>query len=458
MIQTINPASGTLLKEYRVLEENEINARIDAAHSAYCAWRLSKFSHRKQLMLNLASLLKKDKRAFATLMSSEMGKPLKAGESEIEKCAWVCEHYAQHAEQYLQDRIIETELHRSKVCYRPLGVVFAIMPWNYPFWQVFRFAAPTLMAGNAGILKHAPISTGTGEAIAELIEKAGFPKHLFQHFVLDNEKAAYVVAHEHIIGVTLTGSEKAGQAIASNAGQHLKKTVLELGGSDPYLILEDADLDLAAETITRSRISNTGQTCIAPKRILAVKPVYAELVAKIKAQISKYKMGDPLDAASDYGPMAREDLRVELHEQVLRTVTQGAKLECGGKIPDGKGFYYPATLLTDVKPGMCAFEEELFGPVIAVSEVEDEAEAIWLANKSRYGLGAAVYTKDLEKGERIASNEIESGTCFVNAVVGSDPRLPFGGIKKSGYGRELSREGILEFVNAKTVAVNNPKG
>lgn len=388
-------------------------------------------------------------------MTQEMGKPISAGRAEIEKCAWVCEHYAENAEGYLQARTVQTEMKKAMVCYQPLGVVFAIMPWNFPFWQVFRFAVPALMAGNAAILKHAPISTGTGNKIAELFIEAGFPEHLFQHFILDNDLAAKVISNEKIVAVTLTGSEKAGATVASNAAQHLKKAVLELGGSDPYVVLHDADLDLTAKAVVTSRLNNAGQVCIAAKRVIAVEPIYNPLVEKIKELMANYHMGDPLDEKTNMGPMARDDLRKALHEQVQRSVESGAKLIEGGEMPKRKGFYYPPTLLVDVKKGMAAFDEELFGPVIAITKAQDEADAIRLANETQYGLGAAVFTQDLARGEHIARYDIDAGACFVNAFVASDPRLPFGGIKRSGFGRELSREGILEFVNTKTIAIND---
>ncbi|MBA2651572.1 MAG: NAD-dependent succinate-semialdehyde dehydrogenase [Tatlockia sp.] len=452
-IRTICPATEAVLHEYLTMNENEISAQIDAAHLTYNVWKKTSFSQRKQAMLKMAKLLRENKEDFAVLMANEMGKPIKPGQAEIEKCAWLCEHYAEEAEHYLQPRVIKTEMKKTTVYYQPLGVIFAIMPWNFPFWQVFRFAVPTLMAGNAAILKHAPISTGTGNLIAELFLEAGFPEHLFQHFILDNELAARVIAHKNIAAVTLTGSDKAGASVAATAASYLKKAVLELGGNDPYLVLADADLDLAAQCIVDSRLNNCGQVCIAAKRVIAVESVREELTTKIIALMTKYKMGDPHDENTNLGPMARDDLRNTVHEQVLKSIKQGAKLIVGGVIPNSKGFYYPPTLLVNVHKGMPAFDEELFGPVIAIIRAYDEAEAIQLANLSDYGLGAAVFTKDLVRGEYIAQHEIETGTCFVNALVASDPRVPFGGIKRSGFGRELSREGILEFVNTKTVAI-----
>lgn len=454
-IQTINPATEETLHYYECLSEPLINKKIDAGYEAYFSWKKTSFSKRQGLMLQLAHVLEERRDELALLMSQEMGKPITAGKAEIDKCTWVCEHYAEHAETYLAPRFIQTEMKTAKVCYNPLGIIFAIMPWNFPFWQVFRFAAPTIMAGNAAILKHAAISSGTGNKIEQLFKEAEFPAHLFQHFIVDNEGAAKVIEHRHISAVTLTGSERAGSSVAAHAGKFLKKSVLELGGSDPYLVLEDADLELAAHCIVTSRLNNTGQVCIAAKRVIVPNSIAQELTDKIIHYMSLFKMGDPLDPKINLGPLARKDLRDTLHEQVEKSVKQGAKLLCGGIIPNGKGFYYPPTLLTHVKPGMTAFDEELFGPVIAISFVDDEKEAIAYANKSQYGLGAAVFTRDLKKGEYIATHEIEAGVCFVNSFVASDPRLPFGGIKHSGYGRELSEEGILEFVNTKTVAISD---
>jgi succinate-semialdehyde dehydrogenase/glutarate-semialdehyde dehydrogenase len=454
-IQTINPATEETLHSYECLSEPLVNKRIEAGQEAYLSWKKTSFSKRQGLMLQLSRILKEKKEELALLMSQEMGKPITAGKAEIDKCAWVCEHYARHAEAYLAPRLVQTEMKTAKVCYNPLGIVFAIMPWNFPFWQVFRFAAPTIMAGNAAILKHAPISSGTGNKIEQLFIEAGFPPHLFQHCIVDNDGAAKMIEHRYISAVTLTGSERAGSSVAAHAGKFLKKSVLELGGIDPYLVLEDADLELAARCIVASRLNNTGQVCIAAKRVIALRSIAQELTDKIIHSMSSFQMGDPLDPKVNLGPLARKDLRDTLHEQVEKSVKQGAKLLCGGIIPDGKGFYYPPTLLTHVKPGMTAFDEELFGPVIAISVVDDEKEAIAFANKSQYGLGAAVFTRDIKRGEDLATHEIEAGVCFVNSFVASDPRLPFGGIKHSGYGRELSKEGILEFVNIKTIAISD---
>ncbi len=423
IIQTINPATEEIINTYSLFDITKINNLIDAAHDSYKSWQKESINTRKTLMLNLIKLLKQRKGQYVQIMSAEMGKPIHEGVAEIDKCIYVCEYFASNAEDFLKPKIYNLENKRSTVCYQPLGVVFAIMPWNFPFWQVFRFAAPTIMAGNAAILKHAPITTGSGIAIAELFKDAGFPPNLFQHFILDNELASYVISHEKISAVTLTGSEQAGSAVA------------------------------AAASIVSSRLNNCGQVCIAAKRIIAVNEVIDELTKKIIKLSDNYKIGDPLDLNTTIGPMARGDLRIKLHEQVLSSIANGAKLLKGGKIPKGRGFYYPITILANVSPGMQAFDDELFGPVFSIINAKNEDDAIKLANQSRYGLGASIFTKDALRGEQIAINDIEVGTCYVNGMVASDPNLPFGGIKCSGFGRELSREGILEFINIKTISV-----
>lgn len=454
LIQTRNPANGDIIDTYTVIDDVTINQRISKSNDCFSKWRKSSFSERRELMCSIAEHLRIQKMTLASLMTKEMGKPITASLEEIDKCVWVCEHYAQHAENYLATREIKTDMKKSLVSYQPLGVIFAIMPWNFPFWQVFRFAAPTIMAGNVGLLSHAPISTGCGNAIENLILHAGAPKYLFQHLIVDNDGAATVIGNEYVAGVTLTGSDKAGSAVAQTAGRYLKKVMLELGGSDPYIVLEDADLDLAAECIVKSRLNNCGQVCIAAKRAIVVRGLEKTLADKIQYLVRSYIMGLPSDPNTQVGPMAREDLRVIVHQQVIDSVALGATLISGGEIPDGPGFYYPPTVLVHVRPGMPAFDEELFGPVISIITAEDEADAIKLANNSKFGLGAAVFTRDLVKGERIATYEIESGSCFVNSYVVSDPRLPFGGVKSSGFGRELSQEGILEFVNIKTIGIH----
>ncbi|WP_131783065.1 NAD-dependent succinate-semialdehyde dehydrogenase [Legionella gresilensis] len=453
IIQTINPATEDVLQSYTALNEDEMYQVIDQGYAAFEEWRQVPFSKRSLLMTNLINLLQAKKETLSNLITQEMGKPICQSQAEIEKCAWVCQYYAEHAEEFLKPRIVQTEMTKTFVAHEPIGVILAIMPWNFPFWQVFRFAIPTIMAGNAAILKHAPNSIGAGNAIAQLFKEAGFLPNLFQHMILENEVTAKAISHPKIAALSFTGSEKTGRLVASLAAANLKKSVLELGGNDPYLILADADIELAAQNILTSRLNNCGQVCIAAKRIIVEENIHDELVEEILSLLPTYTSGDPKSHSTKLGPMARKDLRDTLHNQVEESIKKGAVLLAGGKIPSGKGYYYPPTLLIDVKPGMPAFDEELFGPVIAISRCKNEEEAISLANKSRYGLAAAIFTRDLERGEVIAKNKINTGVCFVNAFVSSDPRVPFGGVKSSGYGRELSREGILEFVNTKTVSI-----
>ena len=452
-LQTINPSTGKPIQQYPIISSTELIQKIDATHQAFQSWKKTPLTKRSGLILKAAEILRKNKIMYARCMAEEMGKPITAGLAEIEKCALVCEHYATHTAEYLAPHLIKTHMHKSLVCYEPLGVVFGIMPWNFPFWQVFRYAIPTLMAGNAVLLKHAPISTGTGLLIQALFEEAGFPAALFQTLLIDNDGAAEVIAHPKVAAITFTGSSKAGREIASLAGQHLKKVVLELGGNDPYLVLADADINHAAQCIVTSRLNNVGQSCIAAKRIIVIESVREALTKAILTEMNRYTEGDPLEPQTTLGPIAREDLRTILHEQVCQSQELGVRVLTGGVMPHGPGFYYPKTLLTNVKPGTPAFDEELFGPVLSIISAKDEQEAIKLANQSNYGLGGAIFTQDLKRGEAIATHDIETGTCFINGFVSSDPRLPFGGIKQSGYGRELSREGQLEFVNMKTIGV-----
>jgi succinate-semialdehyde dehydrogenase/glutarate-semialdehyde dehydrogenase len=403
-------------------------------------------------MKKAAGVLRERKQELAKLMATEMGKPLKQGVAEAEKSAWVCDYYADNAEAHLGLDVIKTDASKSYVAFEPLGVVLAIMPWNFPFWQVYRFAAPALMAGNAGVLKHASNVPGCALAIEEIFVQAGFPRGAFRTLLIGNKQVKGVIEDPLVRAVTLTGSTPAGKAVAAQAGAVLKKTVLELGGSDPYVVLEDADLDLAVETCVSSRLINSGQSCIAAKRFVVVEPVLAAFTTRFVARMKAKKTGDPLVEGTDVGPQARHDLRDGLHKQVLASVDQGATLLLGGEVPPGDGAYYPPTVLADVKPGMPAYDEELFGPVAAIIKAKDEADAVRIANDTIFGLGAAVFTKDIARGERVARS-LEAGATFVNSAVASDPRLPFGGIKESGYGRELGGYGIREFVNAKTVVV-----
>ena len=453
MITSINPTTGETLEKYEETSPDEIMRRLEKAHQAFRAWRRTSFSERAQLMRKVSRALTENKGQYARTMALEMGKPIAAGRAEIEKCVWACEYYADHAEKMLQPEIIKTDARKSFVTFNPLGVILAIMPWNYPFWQVFRHAAPGLMAGNGVILKHASNVPGCAVAIEDIFKKAGFPEYLFQNFLMSSQRVEGLIEHPTITAVTLTGSTAAGRAVAEKAGKMLKKTVLELGGSDPYLILEDADLDKTVEACVTSRLLNSGQSCIAAKRFVVVEAVRRQFEQMLVDQMHAKRMGDPLDEAVEIGPQARFDLRDDLHQQIIKSIAKGAACLLGGEIPEDPGAFYPATVLGNVGKGMPAYEEEIFGPVAAVIPVKNEKEAVQVANDSPFGLGAAVFTRDTERGEHIAANHLEAGNCFVNAFVKSDPRLPFGGIKESGYGRELSHFGLKEFVNIKTVYV-----
>jgi succinate-semialdehyde dehydrogenase/glutarate-semialdehyde dehydrogenase len=451
-ITSINPATGEVINIYQGMTPDEVESAITQAHEAWQTWRTTTFAERAVLMKKTAKILRERKTDLAMLMAAEMGKPLKQGLAEVEKCVWACEYYAENAEAHLAPDIIKTEASKSYVSFEPLGIVLAVMPWNFPLWQVFRFAAPALMAGNVGVLKHASNVPGCGLAIEEIFTGAGFPKGVFRTLLIPSGQVQAIIEHPLVRAVTLTGSTPAGKAVAAQAGAVVKKTVLELGGSDPYVVLEDADLDHAAQTCVNSRLINCGQSCIAAKRFIVLELIIATFTEKFVALMKAKKIGDPFIDGTDLGPLARRDLRDELHKQVLASIEQGAKLLLGGEVPSGKGAYYPPTVLSDVKPGMPAFDDELFGPVAAIIRAKDEVDAVRIANDTIFGLGAAVFTKDVGRGERIA-RELEAGSAFVNSLVASDPRLPFGGIKQSGYGRELGSYGIKEFVNAKTIYV-----
>lgn len=454
MLHVINPATGVAIKQYPQHDERTVQQKIEEAHRQFLEWRNSSFVERSRRMQRAAAILLEHQDRYAELMTVEMGKPITQARAEVKKCAWVCDYYAEKAETFLADELIETEAHKSFIHYEPLGVILAVMPWNFPFWQVFRFAAPALMAGNTAVLKHASNVPGCALAIEEVFEAAGIPKGLFSTLLISSGSVEKVLDHPHVRAATLTGSESAGKAVAAAAGNRIKKTVMELGGSDPYLILEDADLPAAAKACAQSRLINSGQSCIAAKRFVVLDAVYDEFLRLLKGELSAVKMGDPRDPQTDLGPQARADLRDELHEQVRKSIAAGAQCILGGVIPeDLPGAFYPATILTEVGPGMPAYEEELFGPVAAVIRVRDQADAIRIANDSPFGLGAAVFTADIDRGEHIAARELQAGCCFVNAFVKSDPRLPFGGVGISGYGRELSRHGIREFVNIKSIWV-----
>lgn len=453
-MKSINPSDGTTIETYDVMGDDEIDAIIDDAQQAQPDWASRSYDERADVLQKAAAILKERSEELARLMGREMGKPLPQGESEAEKCAWVCEYYAEKAADFLAEEPIESDAQESFVSFQPLGVVLAIMPWNFPFWQLFRFAAPALMAGNAAVLKHASNVTGCALEIERILHQAGVPETVFRTLRAGSDKVDRVIEHEHIKAVTLTGSTAAGKAVAEKAGSQIKKTVLELGGSDPYVVLADADVEAAAETCVNSRLINSGQSCIAAKRFIVVEEVYDRFVDAVVQEMEAKVMGSPFDDESiDVGPMAREDLRDELHEQVTKSMKAGAECLTGGQIPDREGFYYPPTVLVNVAKGMPAYEQELFGPVASVIRVADEDEAIAVANDTDFGLGAAVFSRDVERARDIAATRLKAGCCFVNEFVKSDPRLPFGGIKQSGYGRELSHYGIKEFVNIKTVYV-----
>lgn len=453
MIQSINPANNQVIKTYQEISDNDLSVLLNNMQSAFEDWKNKSFNYRASLMKTAAEILRSKREEYSRLMTLEMGKPIVQSRAEVDKCAWVCEYYADNAENFLQDEFVQTDASKSFVTFQPLGVVLAVMPWNFPFWQVFRFAAPTLMAGNVGLLKHASNVSGCSLAVEEIFSEAGFPEFVFKSIILGSSRVKELISNPIVQAVSLTGSVPAGKSVAAAAGSYIKKTLLELGGSDPYVVLEDADLSETVQTCVASRLINGGQSCIAAKRFIVVEKVYDKFVEMYVDYMKQKKMGDPFDESNDIGPQASVKLRDELHDQVLRSINSGAKLLLGGFIPDIPGAYYPPTVLADVKPGMPAFDEELFGPVAAIIKAVDESDAINFANKSVFGLGAAVFTQDTARGEKIAREKLNAGSCFVNQFVRSDPRLPFGGIKESGYGRELSIFGIREFVNIKTVVV-----
>ena len=450
-LTAVNPATGELVGTYPAMNRDEVSSVLGRAALAQRSWRETSFDERAAPLRAAGRLLRGRAEEIARLIAREMGKPVRDGVAEAEKCALACDYFAERAEEFLAPVAVETDASRSFWTHQPLGVVLAVMPWNFPFWQVFRFAAPNLMAGNAGVLKHASNVPGCALLIEALLREAGFPEGVFRTLMIGSGSVAEVISDPRVAAVTITGSVGAGKAVAGTAGALLKKTVLELGGSDPYVVLEDADLDLAAETCARSRLLNSGQSCISAKRFVVVRAVKEAFMERFVARMAQVRMGDPLDPKTEMGPLAREELRNDLHEQVMKSVSLGAELVLGGEVHRLKGAWYPPTVLANVRPGMPAYHEELFGPVAAVIDARDEEDAIRVANDSSFGLGAAVFTRDAERGERLAAERLDAGSCFVNGLVKSDPRLPFGGIKESGYGRELSPLGIREFVNVKTV-------
>ncbi len=450
--QTINPATGEAGEPFPSWNSAQLDAALGAVAAAHPAWAATPMAERSSLMRRLAGVLRARRDELAALITLEMGKLILEARAEVEKCALACDYYAEHAPCFLADEAIASDAGNSVVVYQPLGTVLAVMPWNFPLWQVFRFAAPALMAGNCGLLKHASNVPRCALAIESVIREAGFPEHVFRTLMIDVRDVAGVIRDPRVHAVTLTGSEAAGRQVAATAGEALKKSVLELGGSDAFVVLEDADLDLTVPQALSSRFLNSGQSCIAAKRFIAVDAVADEFVKRFRDAVAALRPGDPRDEATTFAPMARTDLRDELHRQVLDSIEAGAQVVIGGAPMDGPGAWYQATILDRVMPGMPACDEELFGPVAAVIRVRDEAEALALANGSRFGLGGSVWSADSVRGERFA-RQMQCGVAFVNGMVKSDPRLPFGGIKASGYGRELSQHGIREFVNIKTLWV-----
>jgi succinate-semialdehyde dehydrogenase/glutarate-semialdehyde dehydrogenase len=451
----VNPTTGRTLEPVEEHTAVEVETVLTQASKTFDEWSDCSVYKRERLIKAAGDVLRENKREYAALMTREMGKPITAAIVEIEKCAWVCDYYAEQASEHLADESIGCEAGvKTLTTYDPLGLILAIMPWNYPFWQVFRFAAPTLAAGNVILLKHAPNVSGCAQVIEDVFATAGYPESAFTSLMIDTDAVADVITDNRVAAVTLTGSERAGRAVAETAGAAVKKTVLELGGSDPFVVFDDANIDTAARIGAQARLQNGGQTCIAAKRFIVHENVYDEFLNRFIEEMDAWTVGDPMEEDTDIGPQAREDLMEDLHNQVQRTLDAGATLERGGKPLDCEGFYYPPTVLTDVPRDAAAACEEVFGPVAAIFRVADDAEAIGLANDTDFGLGASVWTTDLDRGER-AAREIEAGATFVNELVKSDPRLPFGGIKNSGYGRELAQHGIREFTNEKTVWIQS---
>ncbi|MFF2317808.1 NAD-dependent succinate-semialdehyde dehydrogenase [Arthrobacter sp. NPDC058097] len=456
MISTINPVNGETTATFDAHSDIQVDAALTAAADAQQAWRLVPVEERVQVLRNTAKVLREGKAEYARNITLEMGKPITEAEAEIEKCALTAEYYAETAPQHLAPETIESNALHSGVTFEPLGVVLAIMPWNYPFWQFFRFILPAVAAGNGAILKHANNVPQSALAVQDIMDKAGLPEGLFATVLVEANRVAGLIADDRIAAVTLTGSTQVGQIVASQAGSALKKQVLELGGSDPFIVLADADIKAAAKVAVKARFTNNGQSCVNAKRFIVDEKIADEFVAEFVANTKELVVGDPTDPATTIGPMARENLRTELHDQVTRTIEAGGKVLLGGDVVDGPGYFYQPTVIDHVVPGQAAFDEETFGPVAAIIRVSSTQEAINLANKTEYGLGAALWTSDTETAARDLLPRIDAGAVFINGMVASDPRLPFGGIKKSGYGRELGSYGIREFTNMKTFWTGQP--
>ncbi len=451
-IATINPATGETLNTFDPLDDAGLERKIALAASAFADYRRTSFARRAGWMRRAGDILENEKDRWARIMVTEMGKPIRSAVAEAEKCAWVCRYYAEHAEQFLAPEPVETDAAASGIRYLPLGPVLAVMPWNFPFWQVFRFAAPGLMAGNVGLLKHASNVPQCALGIEEIFERAGFPEGVFQALLVGSDRVAGILQDRRIRAATLTGSVPAGRSVAGEAGRQIKKTVLELGGSDPFIVMPSADLGAAVETAVRARIINNGQSCIAAKRFIVHERVAEEFTRRFVAGMEALRIGDPMDPDTQLGPMAMEQTRADVADQVERSVQAGARLRCGGTPLDRKGFFYAPTVLSDIPPDAPAAREEIFGPVASLFRVKNIDEAIRLANDSDFGLGSSAWTGDPVERDRFI-HELEAGMTFINSMVASDPRLPFGGVKDSGYGRELGALGIREFVNIKSVWV-----
>jgi len=453
-IATINPTSGKTEKVFTELSKTELIKKIESAEDAFQKWRQTNYETRKLSMLEAANILRSEKEKFGKLLTTEMGKTISQAISEVEKCAWVCEYYAENAEKILAEEIIQTDADKSFVRFDPLGVILAVMPWNFPFWQVFRFAAPALLAGNTALLKHASNVPQCALAIEEIFSRAGFPQNVFQTLLIGSSLVDEVIRHPFVKAATLTGSEPAGKSVASACGKLLKKTVMELGGSDPFIVLDDADIHNAVNTGVTARLINNGQSCIAAKRFIVVDKIYDEFTKLFVAKMKSVKVGNPMNIETELGPIARKDLLSDLLNQIEKSESGGAEILCGGKRIEREGFFLEPTILANVEKGMPAYHEEIFGPVAILIKAKDDDEAVKIANDTDFGLGASVWTKSKSRVEKFVK-EIQAGSVFVNGLVKSDPRLPFGGIKNSGYGRELSHYGIKEFVNIKTVWMKN---
>ncbi|HTO17047.1 MAG TPA: NAD-dependent succinate-semialdehyde dehydrogenase [Edaphocola sp.] len=455
MLVSINPYTGVKIAQYNVLEKKEIGQKIEVAHQAFQEWKFLSINERAEYLHRLSEYLEANKQEMAQVATHEMGKPISQSIAEIEKCAFTLQHYAENGHTMLKEEKIKMEHGDAFIHYEPLGVVLAIMPWNFPYWQVFRAMGPILISGNTMLLKHASNVTGCGQAIQNAMDACEFPKGVFEFLTLKSSAMEPIISHPFVQAITFTGSTDAGRKVAAIAAAHLKKQVLELGGSDAYIILKDANLEAAAETCAKSRLNNSGQSCIAAKRMIVDESIAPHFERLLMEAFEQRPFGDPSRMDTEVGTMAREDLRAALHQQVEESVAQGAQILCGGYIPSGEAVFYPPTILTKVVKGMPAYEEELFGPVAAIIIAKNEEDALHIANDSEYGLGGAIFTNNLKKGKELAAKRIDAGSVFVNAMVHSNAKLPFGGIKNSGYGRELGSFAIKEFVNIKTVLVSS---